>query len=163
VGISALFSFLISQVLFSVLIMDLMSRITERRITGDVREPDMPLLKLFLFLLKQEIPRSVVPILISVVILIAGWFMALGPIVTLLSSAFAVAFLAWDNTDLLPARRMAPFKERFGSFTKSLLFHLGFGLPFLIPGLNLLFLSFAPVGATLYHLEGDESAKKKTA
>jgi CysZ protein len=36
---------------------------------------------------------------------------------------------------------------------KTLPFHLGFGLLFLVPVLNILLLSFAPVGATLYYLE----------
>jgi CysZ protein len=63
-----------------------------------------------------------------------------------------VVFLAWDNTDLVPARRMVPFQERFRFLLKTLPFHLGFGLWFLIPVLNLLFLSFAPVGGTLYRV-----------
>ena len=44
-----------------------------------------------------------------------------------------------------------------GQVSARLIFHLGFGIPFLIPGLNLLLLSFAPVGATLYHVEKDKS------
>jgi CysZ protein len=64
-----------------------------------------------------------------------------------------VVFLAWDNTDLPFARRMAPFKHRFAFLLKTLPFHLGFGLPFLIPVLNALLLSFAPVGATLFQIE----------
>jgi CysZ protein len=39
-------------------------------------------------------------------------------------------------------------------------FHLGFGLCFLIPALNMLFLSFAPVGATLYYLEHLDSTNR---
>jgi CysZ protein len=82
-----------------------------------------------------------------------GWLTPLGPIVTILSSMAAAIFLAWDNTDLIPARRMAPFKERFRLLMSTLPFHLGFGLLFLIPLLNILFLSFAPVGATLYYID----------
>jgi CysZ protein len=48
---------------------------------------------------------------------------------------------------------LVPFRARFQSLGDSLLFHLGFGLLFLIPVLNILFLSFAPVGATLYQIE----------
>ncbi len=62
-------------------------------------------------------------------------------------------FLAWDNTDLIPARQLVPFKTRFRLLLNAIPFHLGFGLPFLIPGLNLLLLSFAPIGATLYHMD----------
>jgi len=82
-----------------------------------------------------------------------SWLTPLGPIVTILSSAVTVIFLAWDNTDLIPARRMEPFKERFRRLTSTLPFHLGFGILFLIPLLNILFLSFAPVGATLYYID----------
>ena len=85
--------------------------------------------------------------------MVLGWMTPLGPIITLLSSGLAVTFLSWDNTDLTPARNLLPFKTRFRFLMKNVLFHLGFGLPFLIPGLNLLFLAFAPVGATLYYLD----------
>lgn len=154
VGLSAVVSFLVSQILFSVLIMDLMSRITEKKVTGKIQESSkIPWWQLFLFLVKQEIPRATVPVLLSLLLLIIGWLTPLGPIIAILSSAIAVIFLAWDNTDLTPARRLIPFKERFRSLMGSLLFHLGFGLLFLIPVLNILFLSFAPVGATLYQIE----------
>jgi CysZ protein len=85
--------------------------------------------------------------------MILGWFTPLGPVLLLVSSAMTISFLAWDYTDLVPARHMIPFKTRIRSFLKAGLFHLGFGLPFLVPVLNILFLSFAPVGATLYYLD----------
>ena len=77
----------------------------------------------------------------------------LGPIIMIISSIIAAMFLAWDNTDLIPARHMHPFKTRFGFLKNNILFHIGFGLLFLIPWLNIIFLSFAPVGATLYYIE----------
>ena len=151
VGLSAVLSYLVSQILFSVLIMDLMSRITEASVTGKVQAPDhIPLWQQFLFLIKQEIPRATIPVLITLLLIILGWLTPLGPVVTVVSSAIAVIFLAWDNTDLIPARRLVPFGERFRLLRRTLPFHLGFGLLFLIPFLNILFLSFAPVGATLY-------------
>ena len=154
VGLSAVVSFLVSQILFSVLIMDMMSRITEKAVTGQIQQPaDIPLLQQFLFLIKQEIPRATLPVLLSLLLIIIGWLTPLGPIITILSSAVAIIFLAWDNTDLPPARQQIAFNERFRSLRGSLLFHLGFGLLFLIPVLNILFLSFAPVGATLYQIE----------
>ncbi len=154
VALSAVFSYLISQILFSAVIMDYMSRITEAHVTGEVLQPTkVPLWNLFLFLVKQEIPRAVIPILLSLFILIMSWFIALGPLFLFISPAIAVIFLSWDNTDLVPARRLVPFKERFRLLLKALPFHLGFGLPFLIPLLNILFLSFAPIGATLYHFD----------
>jgi CysZ protein len=154
VGCAIILSYLISQILFSVFIMDLMSRITEKTVTGSIREANkIPWWQQFLFLIKQEIPRTTVPVLLSLVLLGLGWLTPLGPIVTILSSAVAVIFLAWDNTDLIPARRLAPFKERFGLLMSTLPFHLGFGILFLIPLLNILFLSFAPVGATLYYID----------
>ena len=158
VGLSAVISFLASQILFSVLIMDMMSRITEKKVTGHIQESGRgPWWQQFLFLVKQEIPRATVPVLLSLLLTVLGWLTPLGPIITLLSSAVAAIFLAWDNTDLPPARQLVPFKERFQSLMRSLLFHLGFGILFLIPVLNILFLSFAPVGATLYHID-----KRKT-
>jgi CysZ protein len=160
---SALLSYLIAQLLFSALIMDLMSRITEREVVGHVREPaGASLWKQMLYLLRQEIPRSTVPLLISLVILILGWFIALGPVFLVVSSGIAIVFLSWDNTDLIPARQMIPFRDRFRLLRKSFLFHIGFGLPFLVPGLNLLFLSFAPVGGTLYYLDKHDTRRKRS-
>ena len=158
VGMSAVISFLVSQILFSVLIMDMMSRITEKKMTGNIQEPrKIPWWQQFLFLVKQEIPRATIPVLLSLLLIITGWLTPLGPIITILSSVVAVIFLAWDNTDLTPARQLVPFKERFRSLRRSLLFHLGFGILFLIPVLNILFLSFAPVGATLYQIDKDKN------
>ena len=154
VGCAIVVSYLVSQFLFNVFIMDQMSRITEKTVTGRIREPNkIPWWQQFLYLIKQEIPRTTVPVLLSLVLIGLGWLTPLGPIVTILSSAVAVIFLAWDNTDLIPARRMAPFKERFRLLMNTLPFHLGFGILFLIPLLNILFLSFAPVGATLYYID----------
>ena len=158
VGISAVISFLVSQILFSVLIMDMMSRITERKVTGNIQESSkIPWWQQFLFLIKQEIPRATIPVLLSLLLIIIGWLTPFGPIITILSSGIAVIFLAWDNTDLTPARHLVPFKERFRSLRGSLLFHLGFGILFLIPVLNILFLSFAPVGATLYQIDKNKN------
>jgi CysZ protein len=154
VGFSTVISFLVSQILFSVFIMDMMSRITEKKVTGGILESSKnPWWQQFFFLVKQEIPRATVPVLLSLLLIIVGWLTPLGPVITIFSSAVAVIFLAWDNTDLIPARQMVPFKERFGSLMRSLLFHLGFGILFLIPVLNILFLAFAPVGATLYQID----------
>jgi len=154
VGLSAVLSYLVSQILFSVLIMDLMSRITEASVTGTVQAPaNIPMWQQFLFLIKQEIPRATIPVLITLLLIMVGWLTPLGPVITVVSSAIAVIFLAWDNTDLIPARRLVPFGERFRLLRGALLFHLGFGLLFLIPFLNILFLSFAPVGATLYFID----------
>ena len=154
VGFAAVLSYLVSQILFSVIIMDYMSRITELMVTGQVNEPErLSLLRLFSHLIKQEIPRTIIPVLLSLLLMILGFLTPLGPILAILTSCMAVIFLTWDNTDLVPARRLVPFKERFKLMSKTILFHLGFGVLFLIPGLNILFLSFAPVGATLYFIE----------
>ena len=163
-GISAVVGFLVSQLLFSVFIMDMMSQITERKITGAIKTIQvLPWYKHFFFLLRQEIPRAVLPVLISLALLVSGWFTPLGPVLTIVTSLAAGIFLAWDNTDLTPARRMLPFPERFAFLRRHLGFHLGFGILFLIPGLNILLLSFAPVGATLFHVEKIDPQRNKGA
>lgn len=164
VGLAAIVSFLISQVLFSVIIMDAMSRHTEKMAapTLSASQPE-PLLKQFLYLVRQEIPRTTLPVLLTLIIIVLGWATPLGPIVTALSSAAAIVFLAWDNTDLVPARRLEPFSTRFGFLIRNLGFHLGFGLVFLVPGLNMVFLSFAPVGATLWYIEKDSRTSSHPA
>jgi len=157
VGVSAIISYLLAQVLFAVVLMDLMSRATERLLTGSVMEPKkIPFLRLFFTLVRQEVPRTVIPVLISLLLMILGWVTPIGPIIMILSTGTAIIFLAWDNTDLVPARRMDRFRDRFRFILKNILFHLGFGLPFLIPGLNILLLSFAPVGGTIYHVEREK-------
>ena len=164
VGLSVVLAYLLSQIIFSVVVMDQMSRITEKMITGQVNEPlSMPFWKQFLYLIKQEIPRAVIPVLITIVLTIFSWLTPLGPVVALIATGAAMVFLAWDNTDLIPARRMTPFSQRFKMMTGNLPFHLGFGLPFLIPFLNIVLLSFAPVGATLYFVEKHEPDRRNHA
>jgi CysZ protein len=154
VGLSAVLSYLVSQILFSVMIMDYMSLITQRMLMGREDEPEnVPLLRQFAYLPKQEIPRTIIPVLVILLLMVLGWLTPLGPVLVIVSSGIAAIFLAWDNTDLVPARRRYPFKERFRLLLTSLPFHLGFGLLFLIPVLNILFLSFAPVGATIYYTD----------
>jgi len=161
VGLATAVAYLLAQVLFAVIIMDIMSQITERQTSGDVQTgAAMAWLPYFLFLLKQEIPRAVLPVLLSLLVMVAGWLTPFSPITTVMASLAAVVFLAWDNTDLVPARRHEPFGARFRFLFRYFAFHLGFGLWFLIPGLNILFLSFAPVGATLFYVERIDGKKK---
>ena len=159
-GISAVLAFLAGQIMFSVVIMDHMSRIAERRTAGhEIAPPSMPWFSYFFYLLKQEIPRATLPVCISLLLMILGWLTPLAPILTILSPILAGMFLAWDNTDLVPARRLVAFGERVAFLRRHLGFHLGFGLCFLVPGLNIVLLSFAPVGGTLFYLEHSESAR----
>jgi CysZ protein len=158
-GISAVVAYLLAQVLFAVFIMDLMSRITERLVTGTApASPAVPILAQMGFLVRQELPRNIIPVILTLFIMVLGWFTPLGPVLTFVGPMVAAIFLAWDNTDLVPARNLQPFGQRFKALARAPLFHLGFGLPFLVPVLNLLFLSFAPVGATLYHLDREKKA-----
>ncbi|MEJ2038647.1 MAG: EI24 domain-containing protein [Desulfosarcinaceae bacterium] len=158
-GISAVAGFLVAQVLFSAIIMDYMSQITEQKASGAIRSPsNLSLFSYFIFMLRQEIPRAVIPVLISLLLLVLGWFTPAGPVLTVIAPLAAATFLAWDNSDLIPARRMVPFGKRFAFLRRHLGFHLGFGLLFLIPVANILFLSFAPVGATLYYVEKIDGA-----
>jgi len=113
------------------------------------------LVRQFFFVIGQEFPRAVLPVLSALILMALGWLTPLGPLLTFVGPVVAVIFIAWDNTDIIPARRREPFKKRFVYLLKNVSFHLGFGLLFLIPVLNLLLLSFAPVGATLYILLSD--------
>lgn len=160
--LSAVLSYLLSQILFSIWIMDKMARITEKTVYGgEEATSGITFWKQLVFLVSQELPRTIAPVLITLVVMILGWFTPLGPVITLIGPGIAAIFLAWDNTDLIPARKLLPFKDRFAMLLKSLPFHLGFGLLFLVPLANILFLSFAPVGATLYHIERRQSVEKK--
>jgi CysZ protein len=162
-GVAAVLSYLAAQILFAVFIMDLMSRMTEKMMIGAIRATvSMPVWRHFFYLIKQEIPRAIVPVLLTLLLTVVGWLTPFGPIVMILASAVAVIFIAWDNTDLVPARRLAPFRDRFRMLMNTLPFHLGFGVLFLIPLLNILFLSFAPVGATLYYLERHHHHENRT-
>jgi CysZ protein len=153
-GASALAAFVLSQVLFSVWVMDLMSRKTEELLTGTERKPaSMPAAAYFFYLLRQEIPRALLPMAVAFLLMAGGWVTPAAPVTTVISTLMAAVFLAWDNTDLVPARRLEPFSDRLRFLLRSLPLHLGFGVWFLIPVLNVLFLSFAPVGATMIHLE----------
>jgi len=159
IAVSAVLGFLAAQILFSVLIMDAMSQITEKRATGQVRgcAHKKGWAGWFIHLLRQEIPRAVLPIMLSLLLLVFGWFTPFGLVFTILAPLTAAVLLAWDNTDLVPARRMNAFANRLVFLRTHLGFHLGFGILFLVPLLNLLLLSFAPVGATLYYLEKIDS------
>lgn len=160
VAVATLAGFLVAQLLFSAVIMDLMSQITERMVTGGVQSgPAWPWYIYFLRLIRTELLRALVPVLAALLLLGLGWLTPLGPFVTVLSTLASAVFLAWDNTDLVPARRAAPFRERWALLRRNLGFHLGFGLWFLVPVVNLFFLSFAPVGATLYYLERIEKSR----
>ena len=159
-GISAILAFLVAQVMFSVVIMDYMSRIAERKTAGnEIPPPAMPWYSYFFYLLKQEIPRAVLPVCSSLLLMVLGWLTPLAPVLTLLSPMLAGVFLAWDSTDLVPARRLVAFGERFAFLRRNFAFHLGFGLCFLIPGFNIVLLSFAPVGGTLYYLEHSDNER----
>ena len=154
IGLSAILSYLVAQILFAVVIMDTMSRMTESLMTGGSHTaPEASIIKQFFFLMRQEIPRAVVPILLTLLLMVASWVTPLGPMVSILSTGLAIILLAWDNTDLTPARRLIPFSQRFKFLLRTVPFHLGFGIWFLIPVLNILFLSFAPVGATMYYVD----------
>ena len=163
IAISTLISYILSQLFFSILIMDYMSKITERLINGKEESPQLPFLKYTVYLIKQEIPRTLLPVGISIISFILGWLTPFGPLIAPISSIIAIVFLAWDSTDLVPARRLLPFKERFSFLIRNLPFHIGFGLYFLIPLVNSIFFSFAPVGATLYYIQEVEKIKNSSS
>lgn len=160
-GIAVILAYLISQLLFCIFIMDYMSRITESIVSGHPVEfhPESQF-KFVIYLIRQEIPRAILPIIITLIFLFMGLFTPISPVIFFISSIAASVFLAWDNTDLIPARRMIPFQTRLSFLKRNIFFHAGFGILFLIPWLNILFLSFAPIGATLYYLGNDPHSGK---
>lgn len=156
-AVSVVIAYLVAQVCFNVFIMDYMSRITEKIVLGkEISAADSSWSRMAVYLIAQEIPRAVIPMVIALAVMAAGFFTPLGPVILVVSAVTAGVFLAWDNTDLVPARQMRPFKDRWRFLQQHLGFHIGFGLPLIIPWLNILMLSFAPVGATLYHLNTHE-------
>ena len=163
-GLATIVGYLFSQVFFSIVVMDAMSRITERMTVGsEALPPSMPFLAHLVHLVRQEIPRALLPVVLSLLVMVAGWLTPLGPLLTIVSPVVATTFLAWDYTDLVPARRMVDFSARWRRFRRHLVFHVGFGLLFLLPVVNLVFLSFAPIGATLFQLETSAAANRDAA
>jgi CysZ protein len=68
-GISAVAAYLLAQVLFAVFIMDLMSRITQRLVTGTApASPTASIPVQMGFLIRQELPRNIIPVLLTLVI-----------------------------------------------------------------------------------------------
>lgn len=152
-GVAVVGAYLTAQLFFGVFIMDYMSRMTEKIVLGkEISYADTSLPAVFVYLVGQEIPRAVIPVIITLGVTVLGVFTPLGPVILVLSAVTAGVFLAWDNTDLVPARKMMPFKDRLRFLGHTVWFHMGFGVLFLIPWINIVLLSFAPVGATLYHI-----------
>lgn len=151
-------SYLISQILFGVVIADHMSYITEHILSGKEPKGTPPFsFSYLLFLIKQEIPRGTLPLLVSSSFIILGWLLPLGFIWVMVSSLVSCAFLAWDYTDLVPARMLKPFKERFTLFKRTFWGHVIFGLPFMIPFINVLFFSIGPVSGTVFYMRASYS------
>ncbi len=158
-ALASVLGYLAAQILFSIFIMDIMSQITERNTDRTTFESGLSFWEYFRHLVIQEIPRTIVPVLISLFIMVAGWLTFLAPVVTLVMPLTAGAFLAWENTDLVPARRMIPFSKRWAFFRRHFWSHVGFGLLLLVPLVNIVVLCFAPVGGTLLYLQHEENQK----
>jgi CysZ protein len=158
---AGIISYIISQILFGVLIADHMSILTESIVTGKITNPQMSLGHL-IFLIKQEIPRTFIPLITTSAIMVFGWILPLGVVLVVASVLLSCLFTAWDYTDLVPARALYSFKERFGMFKKDILGHLGFGLPFAVPFLNVLLFSMGPVSGTLFYLRKHKDGASKT-
>jgi CysZ protein len=103
--------------------------------------------------MKQETPRAIIPLFLSTTLIVLGWLLPFGPIWVLFSSIFSCAFMAWDYTDLVPARRMMSFKERSRMFKKTFFTHVAFGLPLIIPILNVILFSIGPISGTILFLK----------
>ncbi len=163
-GMAAMVAYLFGQIAFAVLIMDMMAQTTELIKTGRTIQPrEESLFLQLIVLIKQETPRALFPVVLTTLLMVLGWVTPFGPVLTLVLPVVTALFLAWDNTDLIPARALVPFGERFDFLKKNIWFHVGFGLWFLVPVLNILFLSFAPVGGALFYIDmhkDDETSRE---
>jgi CysZ protein len=80
-GLSAILSYLIAQILFSVVIMDIMSRVTEKLATGEVASAYQgSTWRQFIHLVTQEAPRALFPVLIVLLLTFLGLLTPLGPL-----------------------------------------------------------------------------------
>lgn len=157
----AILAYIISQILFGILIADYMSALAEQIITGKQSEEKISFsLTYLIYLIRQEIPRTLFPLILSTSFMVFGWLLPLNFIWVILSSFLSCALMAWDYTDLVPARRSMPFKERLHMFKSNFVGHIVFGLPFLIPFVNVIFLSLAPISGTVFFLKEIESGPK---
>ena len=78
-ALATVIAYLVCQVLFAVVIMDTMSRITEAMVSGRVAASgEMSFFRQLVFLARQEIPRAVVPMLLLLVLTLLGWLTPLG-------------------------------------------------------------------------------------
>ncbi len=150
--LGTILAYIVSQGVFGALIADHMSQLTQRALGFETRPSSMGGLKHMVFIVKQEIPRVFVPVLPSVSVMILGWMIPFGFVPVILSGLVTSAFLAWDYTDLVPARELWTFSQRWAFFKKNLLGHIVLGLPFLIPFLNIFLLSLGPVSGTIFFL-----------
>ena len=70
--------------------MDYMSRITERIVLGyEVEGPHTSVFAMFLHLIRQEIPRAVIPVVISIVIMLVGLLTPISLVILAVSSIAA--------------------------------------------------------------------------
>jgi CysZ protein len=85
------------------------------------------------FLIRQEMPRNIIPVVLTLFIMVLGWFTPLGPVLTIVGPMVAAIFLAWDNTDLIPARNLQPFGQRFKAWERRRSFTWVSACPFWFP------------------------------
>ncbi|MCA1792402.1 MAG: hypothetical protein LC660_00730 [Desulfobacteraceae bacterium] len=90
-AVAVVAAYLVAQVFFCVYIMDYMSRLTEKIVLGtEVSYAQSSWLSFFVYLVCQEIPRAVIPLVITLAVMVMGLFTPLGPVILVLSSITAV-------------------------------------------------------------------------
>lgn len=112
--------------------------ISKRIMPGESGE-GMGIFRVILEELKKALFVLAIPLLLLVIPVIGQ----------ILSPIAAMTVLAWDFLDFSLSRERPDFKGRLGYVRRRMFLLLGFGVPLVIPILNILLFPFAIVGATL--------------
>jgi len=144
-----LYTFTVAANLFASPLYDFISTRYERLFTqSSNKEPSLPFFERISRVLKEEIKKSlfvfILPFLVFFIIPVIGF---------VLSFILAAAFIAWDYIDFSLSRYKPELKERLKTLWRFRYYFFGFGFPLLIPVLNIVFLPFSILGATILYFD----------
>lgn len=145
VFISGMIMFMLGINILSSPIYEYVSLAVERDLRPNAEVPELSLLD-SIKLVKEEIKKVAFILLVSITILLIPGLNIISPVVT----AF---FIGWELYDFTLARRGLKFKQRLIHVTHNAWSILGFGIWQIIPGVQLLTMPLAVVGATILAIE----------